>query len=52
MGVFPSIKGVGRLRIMQDLYPEVTVWRALEAGLSNCNTIIHPLGVLMQTRAE
>jgi opine dehydrogenase len=48
MGVFPSIKSAGPLRIMQDLYPEVKLLRdVLEAGLSNCNPIVHPLGVLM-----
>lgn len=48
MGVFPAVhtKRIGG--IFKDLYPGVFSYRdVLEAGLSNCNPIIHPLGVLM-----
>ena len=48
IGVFPALKKERVLRIMRDLYPEVESLRdALEAGLSNCNPVIHPLGVLL-----
>lgn len=48
MGVFPSVKSSEPMRILRDLYPEVKLLRdVLEAGLSNCNPVIHPLGVLM-----
>ena len=48
IGVFPALKTERVLRIMRDLYPEVEPLRdVLEAGLSNCNPVIHPLGVLL-----
>ena len=48
MGVFPSERTDEVLGIFKDLYPGVSKYRdVLEAGLSNCNPIIHPLGVLM-----
>ena len=48
IGVFPAVKTNEILAIMQDLYPTATAFRdVLEAGLSNCNPVIHPLGVLM-----
>jgi len=47
-GVLPSERSDEVLAILRDLYPGVTRFRdALEAGLSNCNPVIHPLGVLM-----
>ncbi|MFH1009397.1 MAG: NAD/NADP octopine/nopaline dehydrogenase family protein [Candidatus Latescibacterota bacterium] len=47
-GVFPSVKTDEVLAILKDLYPGITAFRdVLEAGLSNCNPVIHPLGVLM-----
>jgi opine dehydrogenase len=48
MGVFPSSKTARVLPLLRDLYPEVAALRdVLEAGLSNCNPVIHPLGVLL-----
>lgn len=48
VGVFPSVKTPGVLRVLKDLYPGIGAFRdVLEAGLSNCNPVIHPLGVLM-----
>ncbi|MDY7009486.1 MAG: NAD/NADP octopine/nopaline dehydrogenase family protein [Planctomycetota bacterium] len=48
MGVFPSKRTDEVYDIFKDLYPGVCKYRdVLEAGLSNCNPIIHPLGVLM-----
>jgi len=48
IGVFPSVKTDEVLSVFKDLYPGVYAYRdVLEAGLSNCNPIIHPLGVLM-----
>ncbi|MFH1071040.1 MAG: NAD/NADP octopine/nopaline dehydrogenase family protein [Candidatus Glassbacteria bacterium] len=47
-GVFPARRSSEVLSILQDLYPRITGFRdVLEAGLSNCNPVIHPLGVLM-----
>jgi len=47
-GVFPSAKTDEVLAILKDLYPGITAFRdVLEAGLSNCNPVIHPIGVLM-----
>ena len=47
-GVFPSAKTDDVMAILRDLYPGITAFRdVLEAGLSNCNPVIHPLGVLM-----
>lgn len=47
-GVFPSVKTPEVLGILKDLYPGIDAFRdVLEAGLSNCNPVIHPLGVLM-----
>jgi len=47
-GVFPSMKTDEALTILKDLYPGIHAFRdVLEAGLSNCNPVIHPLGVLM-----
>ena len=48
MGVFPAVKTDEVLSVFRDLYSCVFAYRdVLEAGLSNCNPIIHPLGVLM-----
>ncbi|MBI3985693.1 MAG: NAD/NADP octopine/nopaline dehydrogenase family protein [Lentisphaerae bacterium] len=48
MGVFPANKTGKVLAIFKDLYPGIGAFRdVLEAGLANCNPIIHPLGVLM-----
>ncbi len=48
MGTFPSVKTESVIEIMRDLYPQVKPLRdVLEAGLSNANPIIHPLGVLL-----
>ncbi len=48
MGVFPAARTDEVCDIFKDLYPGVLKYRdVLEAGLSNCNPIIHPLGVLM-----
>ena len=48
MGTFPAVKSESALKILRDLYPEVHPLRdVLEAGLSNANPVIHPLGVLM-----
>lgn len=48
VGVFPSVKTNEVLTILRDLYSGVDAFRdVLEAGLSNCNPVIHPLGVLM-----
>jgi len=48
MGVFPATQTERILGIFKDLYPGTYSYRdVLEAGLSNCNPIIHPLGVLM-----
>lgn len=48
MGVFPAIHTDQAIGILKDLYPEVITYQnILEAGLSNCNPVIHPLGVLM-----
>ncbi len=48
MGVLPSERTDEVLGLFRDLYPGTTGYRdVLEAGLSNCNPIIHPLGVLM-----
>lgn len=47
-GVLPSVRSDEVLPMLQDLYPGVGKFRdVLEAGLSNCNPVIHPLGVLM-----
>ncbi len=47
-GVFPSVKTDEVLTILTDLYAGIAAFRdVLEAGLSNCNPVIHPLGVLM-----
>ena len=47
-GVFPSVKTDEVLAVLRDLYSGITSFRdVLEAGLSNCNPVIHPLGVLM-----
>jgi len=48
MGVFPANRTDEVVGIMHDLYPESVPYRnVLEAGLSNCNPVVHPLGVLM-----
>lgn len=48
VGVFPATRTAEVQTILADLYPGVTRFRdVLEAGLSNCNPVIHPLGVLM-----
>jgi len=48
MGVFPANRTDEVMDIMHDLYPESFAYQnVLEAGLSNCNPIVHPLGVLM-----
>jgi len=47
-GVFPGKRTREAHTILKDLYGGVSMLRdVLEAGLSNCNPIIHPLGVLM-----
>jgi opine dehydrogenase len=48
VGVFPSVKTNKVVPILRDLYSGIGAFRdVLEAGLSNCNPVIHPLGVLM-----
>ena len=48
MGVFPSIRTAEIVGIFKDLYSGIASFRdVLEAGLSNCNPVIHPLGVLL-----
>lgn len=48
IGVFPSRKTNEIVSIMKGLYPNTEVAKnVLEAGLSNCNPVIHPLGVLL-----
>lgn len=48
VGVFPSVKTREILALVRNLYPGTTAFRdVLEAGLANCNPVIHPLGVLM-----
>jgi opine dehydrogenase len=48
MGVFPADRTGEVLSLFKDLYPTVNSFRdVLEAGLSNCNPVIHPLGVLL-----
>jgi opine dehydrogenase len=47
-GVFPAERSDEVLGILKDLYAGIGAFRdVLEAGLSNCNPVIHPLGVLM-----
>ncbi len=47
-GVFPAERSDEVLAVLKDLYSGVGAFRdVLEAGLSNCNPVIHPLGVLM-----
>ncbi len=47
-GVFPATQTHDMLATLKTLYPRITAFRdVLEAGLSNCNPVIHPLGVLM-----
>ena len=47
-GVFPSSQTGKIINIIKNLYPGIFSYRnILEAGLSNCNPVIHPLGVLM-----
>jgi opine dehydrogenase len=48
IGAFPSVKTDEVYSVFKDLYPGAVRFRdVLEAGLSNCNPVIHPLGVLM-----
>jgi len=48
VGVFPATRTRELLDVLKDLYPQVSPFRdVLEAGLANCNPVIHPLGVLM-----
>lgn len=48
IGTLPAALSDEVLTIFRDLYPQAKPFRdVLEAGLSNCNPIIHPLGVLM-----
>ena len=48
VGVFPASRTAEVHTILQNLYPGVETFRdVLEAGLANCNPVIHPLGVLM-----
>jgi len=48
VGVFPAVKRDAVLDILEDLYPGIVGFRdVLEAGLSNSNPVLHPLGVLM-----
>jgi len=47
-GVFPSVKTHDVLTTLTHLYPRITAFRdVLEAGLSNANPVVHPLGVLL-----
>ena len=47
-GVFPATRTAEVLAILKDLYAGISAFRdVLEAGLSNVNPVIHPLGVLM-----
>ena len=48
LGVFPADRTDEVLPLFLDLYPGTNAFRdVLEAGLSSCNPVIHPLGVLM-----
>ena len=48
MGVFPAQRTDEICNMLKDLYPGTYGYRdVLEAGLSNVNPVIHPLGVLM-----
>ncbi len=48
IGVFPSVHTEKIIKIFKNLYPATCGYRdIIEAGLSNCNPVIHPLGVLM-----
>ena len=48
VGVFPARHTQEVQAILKDLYGDVSTFRdVLEAGLSSCNPVIHPLGVLM-----
>jgi opine dehydrogenase len=48
IGTFPAARADEVFKIFKDLYKGVARFRdVLEAGLSNCNPVIHPLGVLM-----
>ncbi|NIR02111.1 MAG: dehydrogenase, partial [Gemmatimonadales bacterium] len=48
IGTFPANRRSEVHAVFADLYPGAAQFRdALEAGLSNCNPVIHPLGVLM-----
>ena len=48
VGVLPAQQTDQVFGILHRLYPGITRFRdVLEAGLSNCNPVIHPLGVLM-----
>ena len=48
IGTFPSVQTDAVYAKFKDLYSGVGRFRdVLEAGLSNCNPVIHPLGVLM-----
>ena len=48
VGVFPSSETERVHALLHDVYPEIVPLRdVLEAGLSNCNPVIHPLGVLL-----
>ncbi len=48
VGVFPATQTQEVVVILKSLYPKISSLRdVLEAGLSNCNPVIHPLGVLM-----
>jgi opine dehydrogenase len=48
LGVFPATRTQEVFALFRELYCGVYCFRdVLEAGLSNCNPVIHPLGVLM-----
>ena len=48
IGTMPSTRADEVFAIFKDLYAGLTRFRdVLDAGLSNCNPVIHPLGVLM-----
>jgi len=48
VGVFPAVRTEEIVGIFRDLYPDIIGYRdVLESGLSNCNPVVHPLGVLM-----
>ena len=48
IGVFPATRTQEVLALLREAYSGANAFRdVLEAGLSNCNPVVHPLGVLM-----